>query len=47
MIGALIIGVLSNGLILMGVPFYTQLIVKGAVVVLAVAADYIRTRRTG
>ncbi len=47
LVGALIMGVLGNGLILMGVPFYTQLIVKGAVVVLAVAIDYIRTRRTG
>ena len=45
--GALIIGVLSNGLILMGVPFYSQLIVKGIVVILAVATDYLRTRRLG
>lgn len=46
LIGALIIGVLSNGLILMGVPFYTQLIVKGTVVVLAVAIDFLKGRPT-
>jgi len=44
LVGAVIIGVLSNGLILMGVPFYTQLIVKGAVIVLAVALDYFKGR---
>lgn len=47
LIGALIIGVLTNGLILIGVPFYSQLIVKGVVVILAVAVDYLRTRRSG
>jgi ribose transport system permease protein len=44
LIGAIIIGVLSNGLILMGVPFYTQLIVKGTVIVLAVALDFLKGR---
>ncbi|WP_208322090.1 ABC transporter permease subunit [Paramicrobacterium fandaimingii] len=39
LIGALIIGVLSNGLVLMNVPFFYQLIVKGAVIVLAVGID--------
>lgn len=39
LIGALIIGVLSNGLILMNVPFFYQLIVKGIVIVLAIALD--------
>lgn len=45
LVGALIIGVLSNGLILLGVPFYAQLIVKGVVVVLAIAIDFLRGRR--
>jgi ribose transport system permease protein len=39
LVGALIIGVLSNGLVLMNVPFFYQLVVKGAVIVLAVAID--------
>lgn len=41
-IGALIMGVLSNGLILMNVPFFNQLIVKGAVIVLAVGIDSLK-----
>ncbi|MBV9230311.1 MAG: ABC transporter permease [Chloroflexi bacterium] len=41
-IGALIIGVLNNGLVLMDVPFFYQLIVKGAVIVVAVLLDRIR-----
>ena len=41
-IGALIIGVLSNGLVLMNVPYFTQLIIKGIVIILAVAIDSIR-----
>jgi ribose transport system permease protein len=39
LIGALIIGVLSNGLVLMDVPFFFQLVVKGAVIIFAVAID--------
>lgn len=39
LIGALIIGVLSNGLVLMNVPFFYQLVVKGLVIVLAVGID--------
>lgn len=42
LVGALIIGVLSNGLVLMNVPFFYQLIVKGLVIVLAVAIDSLR-----
>ncbi|WP_219415679.1 ABC transporter permease subunit [Pseudonocardia nigra] len=45
-IGALIIGVLSNGLVLMNVPFFTQLIIKGAVIVLAVALDSLKNWRS-
>ncbi|GAA3742738.1 ribose transport system permease protein [Spinactinospora alkalitolerans] len=39
LIGAMIMGVLSNGLLLMNVPFFYQLIIKGGVIVLAVAID--------
>ncbi|RNL82554.1 ABC transporter permease [Halostreptopolyspora alba] len=42
LIGAMIIGVLSNGLLLMNVPFFYQLIIKGAVIVLAVAIDSLK-----
>lgn len=41
-IGALIIGVLNNGLNLIGVPFYYQLILKGLVIVAAVYFDTIK-----
>jgi ribose transport system permease protein len=44
LIGALLIGVLSNGLVLMGVPIYTQLMVKGSVIIFAVAIDTLRSK---
>jgi ribose transport system permease protein len=44
-VGALIIGVLSNGLVLFNVPFFYQLIVKGLVIVLAVGIDGVRNLR--
>jgi ribose transport system permease protein len=44
-IGAFIIGVLSNGLNLMGVPSYYQQVIKGLVLILAVAVDLINKRR--
>src|SRR5260221_11675047 len=44
LIGALIIAVLNNGLTLMNVSFYWQLVIKGAVIVLAVMLDKFRTR---
>jgi ribose transport system permease protein len=44
LIGALIIAVLNNGLTLMSVSFYWQLVIKGAVIVLAVMLDKLRTR---
>jgi ribose transport system permease protein len=46
-IGALIIGVLSNGLVLMNVPFFTQLIIKGAVIIIAVGLDSLKNWRSG
>ncbi|HTD15873.1 MAG TPA: ribose ABC transporter permease [Chthoniobacterales bacterium] len=44
LIGALIIAVLNNGLTLMNVSFYWQLVIKGAVIILAVSLDKLRTR---
>lgn len=45
-IGALLVGVLSNGLVIMGINSYYQQIVIGAIIVLAVAFDtYAKKRR--
>lgn len=44
-IGALIIGVLSNGLNLMGVSSFWQYIVKGIVILVAVYADVIKHKK--
>ena len=44
MIGALIIGVLSNGLNLMHVPFYYQLLIKGIVIIAAVYFDMMKKK---
>ncbi|MCK9482588.1 MAG: ABC transporter permease [Sphaerochaetaceae bacterium] len=43
-IGALIIGVLSNGLIIMNVSEWYQMIIKGLVLVLAIGFDSFRSR---
>lgn len=40
--GAIFMGALSNGLTLMSVPYYWQLIIKGAVIVLAIYVDRLR-----
>jgi len=45
MIGALIITILRNGGVKMGWPQYTQEIVMGAVIIVAVAIDNLRQRR--
>jgi erythritol transport system permease protein len=45
MIGALIITILRNGGVKMGWPQYTQEIVMGAVIIVAVAIDNLRNRR--
>ena len=42
LVGALIIGVLSNGLVLMNVPFFWQLVIKGFVIVIAVGIDGVK-----
>lgn len=43
-IGVLIMGVISNGLTLMDVSYYWQLVVKGAVIVSAVLIDRLRSK---
>ncbi|HZG73726.1 MAG TPA: ABC transporter permease, partial [Chondromyces sp.] len=43
--GAALIGVLLNGLTMMNLPYYAFEIVKGSVLVLALAVTYIHTRR--
>lgn len=45
LVGAFIIGVLSNGLNLMGVPSYYQQVIKGVVFILAVSLDIFSKRR--
>ncbi|MBB1503058.1 ribose ABC transporter permease [Propioniciclava sp. MC1683] len=44
LIGSVILGVLTTGLILMNVQFFTQLLVKGIVIILAVAIDSLKQR---
>nr|WP_280142425.1 ABC transporter permease [Rhizobium sp. NFR03] len=44
LIGSIILGVLSTGLILLNVPFFTQLLIKGVVIILAVAIDSLKQR---
>jgi ribose transport system permease protein len=44
-IGALIIGVIRNGLVLLGVSVYWQPVVTGFVLISAVALDYVIKRR--
>ncbi|HRE81459.1 MAG TPA: ribose ABC transporter permease, partial [Opitutaceae bacterium] len=43
--GSLIIAVLTNGLTLLGLSFFWQLVVKGAVIVIAIALDRVRAAR--
>ena len=43
-IGVLIMGVLTNGLTLLNVDYYWQLVVKGGVIVIAVLLDRLRSR---
>ena len=45
LIGALIIGVLNNGMNMLSVPYFYQLIVKGAVIIIAVWLDVRAKRR--
>jgi ribose transport system permease protein len=45
-IGTLIIGVINNGLNLMGIHSFWQMVVKGLIILVAVSVDYIRSQRT-
>ena len=47
MIGVLIIGVLNNGMNLLQIPFYYQLLLKGVVIVFAVYLDTMKKRKAG
>ena len=47
LIGALIMGMLNNGMIIMGVNQYMQQVVKGLVLLVAVAFDVISKQHTG
>ncbi len=44
--GVLIIGVLTNGMVLLNVSNYTQMVVKGLVLVLAVGFDTLQNKKT-
>lgn len=44
LVGSVILGVLGTGLILLNVPFFTQLLIKGVVIILAVAIDSLKQR---
>ncbi len=45
-IGALVIGVLSNGLNLLHIPSYVQMVIKGFVIIFAVGFDIVKNRST-
>ncbi len=45
MIGAILVGILENGLIMMAVPYYAMNIVKGAVLAIALAMTYATKRK--
>jgi len=46
LIGALIIAVLNNGLTIMNISFFWQLVIRGIVIIIAVVIDTFRTGRT-
>ncbi len=43
--GVLILGVLSNGMVLMNVTEFTQMVIKGSVLLIAVAFDCLQNRK--
>lgn len=43
-IGAVLIGILQNGLVMVSVPYYAMDIIKGAVLALALALTYVRKK---
>lgn len=44
--GVLILGVLSNGLVLLDVSQFVQMVIKGVVLLVAVALDSLQHRKT-
>lgn len=44
LIGALLVGILENGLVMLSVPYYSLDIVKGTVLILALASTYFRRK---
>jgi len=46
-IGALLIGLLNNGMTLLGAPYYIQDITKGSIIILAVAITSSQSRKLG
>jgi erythritol transport system permease protein len=44
LIGAFVIGVLADGMVMLGVSEFWQMVIKGVVIVLAVAVDQLQTR---
>jgi len=44
LIGAFVIGVLSDGLVMLGVSEFWQMVIKGTVIILAVAIDQLQSR---
>jgi len=44
LIGAFVIGVLADGLVMMGVSEFWQIVIKGLVIVLAVTVDQLQTK---
>ena len=44
LIGAFVIGVLNDGLVMMGVSSFWQKVIKGAVIVVAVIIDQVQAR---
>jgi simple sugar transport system permease protein len=42
--GAVLVGILENGLVMMSVPYYSLNIFKGAVLVIALALTYFRKK---
>ena len=46
-IGAALIGIISNGVVLMNINTYAQQSITGAVIIIAVSVDVLRNRRKG
>jgi simple sugar transport system permease protein len=44
LVGAIILGVLQNGLVMISVPYYAMDIIKGLVLVIALAMTYMQRR---